>query len=106
LKSVYHEFGFYEIHLRLAGRSYREERAKADDSRTWRVEIPLSTIDFIHLAREFDAAARHNTVAPFADSVRKILEAKIPGFVPSLVTPEFEFSTLQPVGYRVASTGN
>jgi len=106
LKNIYHEFGFYEIHLRLAGRSYREERQKADGSRTWRVEIPLSTIDFIHLAREFNAAARHNTVAPFADSVRKILEAKIPGFVPSMVAPEFEFSTLQPVGYRVASTGN
>ena len=80
LKNTYHEFGFYQIHMHLAGRSYREERPKPEASRTWRVEIPLSDNDFIYLAREFNAAARHNTVAPFADSVRKILELKIPAF--------------------------
>jgi UDP-GlcNAc:undecaprenyl-phosphate GlcNAc-1-phosphate transferase len=106
LKNTYHEFGFCRIHVELAGRSYREERAKPDGSRTWRVEISLSATDFVHLAREFNATARHNAVAAFADSVRKILESKIPGFAPYVVAPEFEFSTLKPITYRVASTGN
>lgn len=98
LKNTYHEFGFYRIHMHLAGRSYCEERPRVEVARTWRLEIPLSDSDFIHLAREFNAAARHNTVAPFADSVRKILEDKIPAFAPPASVAELK--------YQVASAGS
>ncbi len=80
LKHACHEFGFYTIRMRLAGRIYSEGLSKDELRRTWRVEIPLSDDDFIHLVREFDATSRHNTVAPFAETVRKILESKIPAF--------------------------
>lgn len=77
LKNAYGEFGFNQIQMRLAGHSYREQRASLDWSQTWRLEIPLSESDYLHLAREFNALDRQNTVALFADSVRGILEQKI-----------------------------
>jgi UDP-GlcNAc:undecaprenyl-phosphate GlcNAc-1-phosphate transferase len=99
LKNTYHEFGFYQIQMRLAGRLYRAERPTTESTRAWRVEIPLSAHDFIHLARQFNADSRDNTVAPFADSLRKILEQKIPDF--SLPEP-LPFEPL----YQVASAAH
>lgn len=89
LKSAYREFGFFQVHLQLGGRDYMEKLDKPSPSRTWRLEIPISDFDYIHLVREFETTASHNTVAPFADIVRKILESKVSAFTPKL-PPTFE----------------
>jgi UDP-GlcNAc:undecaprenyl-phosphate GlcNAc-1-phosphate transferase len=99
LKNSYHEFGFHEIQMQLAGRSYREECLQNRSSYVWRIEIPLSDHDFIRLGREFNAAIPQNTVAPFADSLRKIFDLKIPTF--SLSEPLASVETL----HQIASIG-
>ena len=97
LMNNYHDFGFYQIDLQLAGRSYHAHAHRADAGRTWRLEIPLSDSDFIHLGCGFNAAVSHNALAPFANSVRTILEKKI---------PDFTRSELAESRYQVAVAGD
>mgnify|MGYP001195934045 CR=1 FL=1 len=85
LKNTYREFGFYQVQMQLAGHTYAERIRDLEQPKpfaSWRVEIPLSEYDYVHLIREFDTGATHNTVAPFADILRKKLESKLPAFAP------------------------
>lgn len=107
LKNAYRDFGFYQVRLQLAGRYYTETAAKPDPARIWKVEIPLSETDYVHLIREFDSAANHNTVALFADVLRNALEGKIPAFMPK-APPTLEIQPLEriPAQYQTASAGD
>lgn len=106
LKNAYRDFGFCQVRLQLAGRDYAENAAKPF-SRVWRVEIPLSDRDYVHLIREFDSAAKHSAVAPFAEVLRKSLEGKIAVFTPKMA-PSFEVQSLDrvPAQYQTASAGD
>ena len=99
LENTYREFGFYRIHMQLAGNTYTaatREPDKPESFRAWRVEIPVSNNDYVQLTREFENNANNSTVALFADILRKTLESKLPAFAPP---PE-------PARYHVASAGN
>jgi UDP-GlcNAc:undecaprenyl-phosphate GlcNAc-1-phosphate transferase len=107
LKNTYRDFGFYQVRLQLAGRSYTETAGKSDPARIWRVEIPLSDNDYVYLVREFDSTAKHNALALFADVLRKALEGKIPAFIPK-PAPALEVELLEPIPaqYQTASAGD
>jgi UDP-GlcNAc:undecaprenyl-phosphate/decaprenyl-phosphate GlcNAc-1-phosphate transferase len=107
LKNTYRDFGFYQVRLQLAGCYYTENAGKPDPSRIWKVEIPLSDHDYVHLVREFDSAAKHNTVAPFADILRKALEEKISVFLPK-PSLALDIQALEPIPahYQTASAGD
>jgi UDP-GlcNAc:undecaprenyl-phosphate GlcNAc-1-phosphate transferase len=72
------EFGFHTIDMTLAGRRYEYCNGGLPQP-SWTVRIPLSERDFVELTREFDSNA-HSAVAPFADSIRKTIGPKVPGF--------------------------
>jgi hypothetical protein len=61
----------------------------------------------VHLVREFDSAAKHNTVAPFADILRKALEEKISVFLPK-PSLALDIQALEPIPahYQTASAGD
>jgi UDP-GlcNAc:undecaprenyl-phosphate GlcNAc-1-phosphate transferase len=107
LKNTYRDFGFYQVRLQFAGRDYTENAGKPCPVRIWKVEIPLSDNGCVHLIREFDSAAKHNTVAPFADVLRKAFEQKIAVFVPK-PGPELDTQLLDPIPsqYQTASAGD
>lgn len=107
LKNTYRDFGFHQIRMQLAGRYYTENAGKPDPARRWKVEIPLSDSDYVHLIREFDSAAKHNTIAVFADVLRKALEEKIPTFTPKAVPP-LDTQPLDPLPaqYQTVAAGN
>jgi len=93
LRKTYQEFGFYEVRMQLAGNSYAEctdDLEIPDTSCAWRVEIPLTGADYIHLTRECDNSAHQNTVAPFADVLRKTLESKLSDFRTAVEPPRFQ----------------
>ena len=93
LRKTYQEFGFYEVRMQLAGNSYAEctdDLEMPDTSCAWRVEIPLTGADYIHLTRECDNSAHQNTVAPFADVLRKTLESKLSDFRTAVEPPRFQ----------------
>jgi UDP-GlcNAc:undecaprenyl-phosphate/decaprenyl-phosphate GlcNAc-1-phosphate transferase len=73
LQKAYKGFGFYQIHMQLAGRNYKDVTVQPGAFRTWRLEIPLSDADYVHLTREFGPNPQHNVVASFADVLRKVL---------------------------------
>jgi UDP-GlcNAc:undecaprenyl-phosphate/decaprenyl-phosphate GlcNAc-1-phosphate transferase len=92
VRSNYQEFGFYQVSMRLAGCTYSEHNVSEEipeRSCAWRVEIPLPGSDYIHLTRECDNSAHQNTVASFADVLRRTLESKLPKFRTSIETPRF-----------------
>jgi UDP-GlcNAc:undecaprenyl-phosphate/decaprenyl-phosphate GlcNAc-1-phosphate transferase len=106
LKNTYRDFGFYQVRLQLAGRCYSEDAGKPHPARIWKVEIPLSGNDCVHLMREFDSAAKHNTVAPFVDVLRRTLEAKIAVSMPA-PAPELEIQSFEPAAqFHTASAGD
>ncbi len=83
LTKAYKDFGFYQIEMQLAGHKYVDEVTQSDASRAWRVELPLSEDDYVHLTREFGPNPQHNVVAPFANVLRKTLESKLSTFSPA-----------------------
>jgi hypothetical protein len=105
LRNQYHEFGFYEIHVKLADREYHDRKLSLEAPDIWRLEIPLSGNDFIYLARAFEVAALQNAVVPFTDSLRRILGAKAGSFAPLPRPPQLAVPILEAVRYRVASAG-
>ena len=70
------ELGFHSVEMALAGRIYRY-RNGGQRNRSWQVRIPLSPSEFIQLTREYDTPAQHSLIAPYADSVRRILDHKL-----------------------------
>jgi UDP-GlcNAc:undecaprenyl-phosphate GlcNAc-1-phosphate transferase len=71
------DFGFHTIDMRLAGHNYVYRNGGRPD-RSWTVRIPISTHDFIELTREFGAQSQYAVLVPFADTLRKTLESKLP----------------------------
>lgn len=97
VKRSYQEFGFYQVSMRLAGISYAEHSQSfeiPESCCTWRVEIPLSGVDYIHLTRECNNSAHQNTVAPFADVLRRTLESKLPDFRAAVDRPLFRTASV------------
>ena len=107
LKNTYRDFGFHQVRLQLAGRYYADDAGKPGPARMWKVEIPLSDSDYVYLIREFDSAAKHNTIAVFADVLRKALEEKIPTFTPKALPP-LDIPPLDPLPaqYQTVAAGN
>jgi hypothetical protein len=62
--------------MNLAGRVYRY-RTGGQHNGSWHVRIPLSQSEFVQLTREYDTPAQHSLIAPYADSVRRILDPKL-----------------------------
>jgi UDP-GlcNAc:undecaprenyl-phosphate GlcNAc-1-phosphate transferase len=88
LKETYRGFGFYNIQLELAGRSYTETADSPRIFKCWRLDIPLSPCDYVHLAREFGPNLEQTLVSPFADVVHRVLESKLASFVrPQIGSP-------------------
>jgi UDP-GlcNAc:undecaprenyl-phosphate GlcNAc-1-phosphate transferase len=108
LKNNFENFGFHRVDMQLAGRNYIQ---KSDDSaafRAWRVEIPLSERDYVHLTGQFGNNAKHTVVAPFADVLRKTLESKLPSFTPPEPPPlpPTPHAESVPERWQVASMGD
>jgi UDP-GlcNAc:undecaprenyl-phosphate GlcNAc-1-phosphate transferase len=74
-----HEFGFHAVEMSLAGRLYRCRNGGSFE-RSWHVRIPLSQSEFVQLTREYDTPSQHSLIAPYADSVRRILDPKLVSF--------------------------
>jgi UDP-GlcNAc:undecaprenyl-phosphate GlcNAc-1-phosphate transferase len=70
------EFGFHSVEMKLAGRMYRHRNGGQHD-RSWQVRIPLSPSEFVQLTREYNTQAQHSLIAPYVDSVRRILDLKL-----------------------------
>ena len=97
VRSNYQEFGFYQVSMRLAGCTYSEHNLSQvvpERSCAWRVEIPLPGADYIYLTRECDNSAHQNTVASFADVLRRTLESKLPNFQTAIDTPRFRTASV------------
>jgi hypothetical protein len=105
LNKAYKDFGFCEIEVQLAGRSYVESGAAPDALRAWRLQIPLSGGDFVRLTREFGPNPQHNVVAAFADVLRRTLESKLPSFSPVLSLEPLA-TEAYPERWHYASAGN
>ena len=73
------DFGFHTVEMSLAGRAYQYRNGGCPE-RSWVVRIPLSSVDFVELTREFDTPAEHSVVVPYADTVRRTTEAKLVSF--------------------------
>jgi hypothetical protein len=108
LKGNYKDFGFHRVDMRLAGRNYIEQPNDPPAGRSWRVEIPLSESDYVHLTRQCGNDAKHTVVAPFADVLRKTLESKLPAFTPPQLPcpPEPQRTEAAPERWQVASAGD
>src|ERR1017187_6244485 len=88
LHRAYSNFGFNEIKLKLAGRSYAPTTNGHHIANSWTIRIALSETEYLNLSREFDTEAPP-VIPPFADMTAKVLQAKIDGIrheppVPSL----------------------
>jgi len=73
------DFGFQTVDMSLAGRVYHYRNGGCPE-RSWLIRISLSSADFVELTREFDTPAEHSVVAPYADTVRRTMEAKLVSF--------------------------
>jgi UDP-GlcNAc:undecaprenyl-phosphate GlcNAc-1-phosphate transferase len=73
------DFGFHGADLRLIGQMYSYTNGGRPE-RSWTVRIPLSEEDWLNLTREFDTDAAHSLVSPYADVVRRSIEAKRASF--------------------------
>jgi hypothetical protein len=73
------DFGFHTVEMSLAGRAYQYRNGGCPE-RSWLIRIPISSVDFVELTREFDTPAEHSVVAPYADTVRRTMEAKLDRF--------------------------
>jgi len=76
LHHAYSDFGFNEIKLRLADRSYAHTTNGHHIANSWTIRIALSETDYLNLSREFDTEAPP-MVAPFADMIGKVLQNKV-----------------------------
>jgi UDP-GlcNAc:undecaprenyl-phosphate/decaprenyl-phosphate GlcNAc-1-phosphate transferase len=72
---AYSDFGFNEIKLKLAGRSYRHTTNGHHVPNIWSIRIPLSETEYVALSREFDMQSPP-IVARFVDTIGKILSAR------------------------------
>jgi UDP-GlcNAc:undecaprenyl-phosphate/decaprenyl-phosphate GlcNAc-1-phosphate transferase len=107
VRNAYRDFGFHQVRLQLGGCCFAENAGKHNPMRVWKLEIPLSDNDYVHLIRESDSAAKHNTIAVFADVLRKALEEKIPTFT-SRAIPALDIQPLDPLPaqYQTVAAGN
>src|SRR6185437_12646480 len=103
IKSAYQDFGFHQVRLQLAGCYFAESADQHDPSRIWKLEIPLPDNGYIHLIRDSNRAAKHSTIAVFADVLRKTLEEKIPTFTANAEPPP---DNPIPAQYQIVAAGN
>jgi UDP-GlcNAc:undecaprenyl-phosphate GlcNAc-1-phosphate transferase len=78
LHHAYSDFGFNEITLKLGDRSYTHTTNGHHIANCWTIRIALSETEYLNLSREFDTETPP-IVAPFADTIGKVLQTKIAG---------------------------
>ena len=78
LHHAYSDFGFNEIQLKLGDRFYTHTTNGHHIANSWTIRIALSETEYVKLSREFDTAAPP-VIAPFADTIGKILQTKVAG---------------------------
>jgi UDP-GlcNAc:undecaprenyl-phosphate GlcNAc-1-phosphate transferase len=86
LHRAYSNFGFNQIKLKLGDRFYTHTTNGHHIANCWTINIALSETDYLNLSREFDTEAPP-VIAPFADMIGKILQAKIAGIRDELPVP-------------------
>lgn len=76
VRETCHQFGFYQVALRVGLTQYRE-RGRPASASSWVVRMPLSTGgDYLQLGREFDRQTPP-VLEPLLDTLRLALEPKI-----------------------------
>ncbi len=84
VRQYYPRFGFSQITLRLAGRSYSEIHEPADPADSWLVLVPISLFEYAQLSRAGKRDLHPNAAAAFADALGASLRKKMSG-LPSRV---------------------
>ena len=79
-------FGFSEVTLKAHGATYHECFEIPVHS-CWNISIPLPSGSSITLSRPYESPAFSMAVAPFVDSIRKVLSAKVQEFDQQPRTP-------------------
>jgi UDP-GlcNAc:undecaprenyl-phosphate GlcNAc-1-phosphate transferase len=69
------EFGFSEVELQLAGRSYQEQMNSFGKGR-WTLRIPLSEVEYVQLTRTLEPSTTPAAVGPLVDVLHRALSAK------------------------------
>jgi len=77
LKLHYREFGFSEIRMRIEGTVHLDCAETSNGLHKWRIEIPISTTDYVSLTMKQGDKSRYDVIAQFADLIHRVLSDRI-----------------------------
>jgi UDP-GlcNAc:undecaprenyl-phosphate GlcNAc-1-phosphate transferase len=86
------DFGFHEVRMRLAGKTFHETFGPAVPWQCWELRISLSESAYITLSCESFSGILQTIVAPFADTLLTTLRLRLPCFEPWARTASLESS--------------
>jgi UDP-GlcNAc:undecaprenyl-phosphate GlcNAc-1-phosphate transferase len=72
------EFGFSEVECNLSGQRWIRALAETNGAPSWSMDVPLGNGDYVRLKRPIEAAVQPTVLAPFAETVYKVLAAGQP----------------------------
>ncbi len=75
--SAARDFGFDSIRLSLRGFIREQSTALAPPNECWSLRVPFGESDYFELTRRFESGVLPMMVAPFLDTLRRALEARL-----------------------------
>jgi UDP-GlcNAc:undecaprenyl-phosphate GlcNAc-1-phosphate transferase len=80
IKKNYQNFGFSNVQMQLAGHCYIESTGRNEETKSWRLEIPISDRDYIQLAGVSGPHSQQSVLPVFAEVLRQTLGSKLSAF--------------------------
>lgn len=77
LLAVHKTFGFAAIRMKVAGLTYEQWDTDIRPPRYWTMRVPISSNDYVELARGFGSTTLPMTVVPFIDVLAAALTARL-----------------------------